>query len=153
VLSKSALSALSWMTLFVATEGVETVFRMKAALYFILAAEQQQGASPFGNILFPMLLMFVMMYFIMIRPQQKKQKEQRNLIDNLKIGDEVITAGGIHGIVANKSDRTVTVKVHDGVKIKFEKSSVTQVYKSKDKDGESTEVEAEVIEEESADKE
>ena len=96
--------------------------------------------------------MLVMMYFIMIRPQQKKQKEQKDLINNLKIGDEIITAGGIHGIVVNKSDRTVTVKVQDGVKIKFEKSSVTQVFKSKNKDEESTEIEAEVIEEESTDK-
>lgn len=99
-----------------------------------------------GGFLIPMLLMLVMMYFVMIRPQQKKQKEQTKLIDNLKIGDEVITAGGIHGIVSNKSDRTVTVKVQDGVKIKFEKSSVTQVF-GKDKGGAATEVEAEVVEE------
>ncbi len=72
------------------------------------------------------------------------------MLGSLKIGDEIITAGGIHGIVSNKSDRTVTVKVQDGVKIKFEKSSVTQVFKSKDKGGKSTEVEAEVIEEEAS---
>lgn len=95
----------------------------------------------------PMLLMLVMMYFIMIRPQRKKQKELATMLDSLKIGDEVITAGGIHGIVANKSDRTVTVKVQDGVKIKFEKASVTQVF-SKEKGGNATEVEAEVVDEE-----
>ncbi len=125
---------------------------MNAQLYIILAADPPEGGSPFGGIMVPMILMLVMMYFIMIRPQQKKQKAQRDLIDNLKIGDEIVTAGGIHGIVANKSDLTVTVKVQDGVKIKFEKSSVTQVYKSKDKGEDSTEVEAEVIEEDSADK-
>ena len=117
---------------------------------YILAADPQQGTSPFGSMLFPMVLMFVMMYFIMIRPQQKKAKEQRDMLDNLKIGDEIITAGGIHGIVANKSDRTVTVKVHDGVKIKFEKSSVTQVYKSKGKGGETEDDEAGETEEEEA---
>lgn len=120
---------------------------MNAQFYTILAADPAPGASPFGGIMIPMMLMLVMMYFVMIRPQQKKQKEQANMIDNLKIGDEIITAGGVHGIVANKSDRTVTVKVQDGVKIKFEKASVTQVFKSKDKGGKSTEVEAEVIEE------
>ena len=98
----------------------------------------------------PMILMLVMMYFVMIRPQQKKQKEQASMIDNLKIGDEIITAGGVHGIVSNKSDRTVTVKVQDGVKIKFEKASVTQVFKSKDKGEKATEVEAEVVEEDSS---
>jgi len=95
-----------------------------------------------------MMLMMVIMYFVMIRPQQKKQKEQQNMISSLKIGDEIVTSGGIHGVVANKTDRTVTVKVQDGVKIKFEKASVTQVFKSKG--GESKEVEAEVIEEESS---
>jgi preprotein translocase subunit YajC len=134
----------------VATEGADQEIRMNALPYILLQAEQQEGGSPFGGIMIPMLLMLVMMYFIMIRPQQKKQKEQKNLIDGLKIGDEIITAGGIHGIVANKSDRTVTVKVQDGVKIKFEKASVTQVFKSKDTGEDSTEVEAEVIEEESS---
>lgn len=123
---------------------------MKTLIFTILAADPQQEGNPLGGILIPMMLMLVMMYFVMIRPQQKKQKEQKTLIDSLKIGDEVITAGGIHGIVANKSDRTVTVKVQDGVKIKFEKSSVTQVFKSKDKEKNSTEVEAEVIEEKSS---
>lgn len=125
---------------------------MNVQLFTILAADPAPASSPMGNIFVPMMLMLVMMYFVMIRPQQKKAKEQKSLIDNLKIGDEIITAGGMHGIVANKSDRTVTVKVQDGVKIKFEKSSVTQVFKSKEnKKGEdSTEVEAEVIEEESS---
>ncbi|NOY01071.1 MAG: preprotein translocase subunit YajC [Verrucomicrobia bacterium] len=127
---------------------------MNTLFLTILAADAPQESSPFGGILIPMVLMLVMMYFVMIRPQQKKQKEQTSMLDSLKIGDEIITAGGIHGIVSNKSDRTVTVKVQDGVKIKFEKSSVTQVFKSKDKGGKSTEVEAEVIEEEaSSDKE
>ncbi len=118
---------------------------MNEQLYTILAADPPQGGSPMGFMIPMLLLLLVMMYFIMIRPQQKKQKEQAAMISNLKIGDEVITAGGIHGIVANKSDRTVTVKVQDGVKIKFEKASVTQVF-SKDKGGKATEVEAEVVE-------
>ena len=123
---------------------------MNSQIFIILAADEAPAASPFGGIMIPMILMLVMMYFVMIRPQQKKQKEQASLIDNLKIGDEIITAGGIHGIVSNKSDRTVTVKVQDGVEIKFEKSSVTQVFKSKDKGEKATEVEAEVIEEDSS---
>ncbi|MCF6311673.1 MAG: preprotein translocase subunit YajC [Verrucomicrobiales bacterium] len=121
---------------------------MNTQIYTILAADAAPAANPMGGMMIPMVLLLVMMYFVMIRPQQKKAKEQTKMIDGLKIGDEVITAGGIHGIVTNKSDRTVTVKVQDGVKIKFEKASVTQVFsKDKDKGGKATEVEAEVIEE------
>ncbi len=120
---------------------------MNTQIYTILAADAAPTSTPFGGgMMIPMVLLLVMMYFVMIRPQQKKQKAQTKMVDGIKIGDEVITAGGIHGIVANKSDRTVTVKVQDGVKIKFEKASVTQVF-SKDKGGAATEVEAEVVEE------
>ncbi len=121
---------------------------MNTQFYTILAADA--APNPMGGMMIPMVLLLVIMYFVMIRPQQKKQKEQAKMIDELKIGDEVITAGGIHGIVSNKSDRTVTVKVQDGVKIKFEKASVTQVFskdKGKGKGGKTTEVEAEIVEE------
>lgn len=127
---------------------------MNTQFYTILAADAAPSINPMGGMMIPMVLLLVMMYFVMIRPQQKKQKQQAKMVDELKIGDEVITAGGIHGIVSNKSDRTVTVKVQDGVKIKFEKSSVTQVFsKDKGKGGKTTEVEAEIVEEkESSDK-
>lgn len=134
------------MTLFVVTVGSETEVEMNTQIYTILAAEAAPPAGFMGGMMIPMVLLLVMMYFVMIRPQQKKQKEQTKMVDGIKIGDEVITAGGIHGIVANKSDRTVTVKVQDGVKIKFEKASVTQVF-SKDKGDSATEIEAEVVEE------
>ena len=73
-------------------------------------------------------LMLVMMYFVMIRPQQKRAKEHKQRIESLKIGSKVISAGGIHGLVTNLSDKTVTVKVSDNSKIKFEKASITQVF-------------------------
>ncbi len=77
--------------------------------------------------------MFVIMYFVMIRPQQKRAKEHRQRVESLKIGSKVISAGGIHGLVTNVSDKTVTVKVSDNCKIKFEKASISQVFGS-DKD-------------------
>ncbi len=79
------------------------------------------------SFLVPMVLMFVMLYFLLIRPQRKRQAELQKQIDGMKVGDAVVTAGGIHGIVSNKADTTVTVKVADNVKIRFDKSSVAKV--------------------------
>lgn len=78
------------------------------------------------------ILMFVVMYFLMIRPQQKRAREQKERVDSLKKGSKVISAGGIHGLVTNVSDKTVTVKVSDNTKMKFEKASITQVFGGKD---------------------
>ena len=77
-----------------------------------------------------MTLIFVMMYFVMIRPQKKRQMEQQRLINALKTGDRVVTNAGIHGLISNVKDSTVIVKVADNVKIEMEKSAVTTVLKS-----------------------
>ena len=102
--------------------------------FSILLAQESAPAPANPNSLggmFPMLLlMMVMFYFVLIRPQRKQQKELEALRGNLKIGDDVVTAGGIHGRVTNKTDRTVTVKVSDNTKIKFEKSAISQVFPS-----------------------
>jgi preprotein translocase subunit YajC len=65
----------------------------------------------------------------MIRPQSKRQKEQQRLIAALKTGDRVVTAAGIHGMITNVKETTVTVKVADNVKIEMEKSAVSNVLK------------------------
>lgn len=83
-----------------------------------------------GQMLVPMILIMVMFYFVLIRPQRKQQKAMETLRNNLKIGDDIITAGGIHGRVTNKSDKTVTVKVAENTKMKFEKSAIAQVFPS-----------------------
>ena len=69
------------------------------------------------------------MYFVLFRPQMRRQKEQRRLISSLKTGDRVVTSAGIHGMITNVKDTTVTVKVADNVKIEMEKSAVTTVLK------------------------
>ena len=69
------------------------------------------------------------MYFVLFRPQMRRQKEQRRLISSLKTGDRVVTSAGIHGMVTNVKETTVTVKVADNVKIEMEKSAVTNVVK------------------------
>jgi len=69
------------------------------------------------------------MYFMLFRPQKKRQQEQQRLISALKTGDKVVTNAGIHGLIANVKDTTVMLKVADNVKIEVEKSAVTNVVK------------------------
>nr|WP_230404488.1 preprotein translocase subunit YajC [Undibacterium sp. LX40W] len=73
----------------------------------------------------PLLLMFVVLYFVMIRPQMKRQKEQKAMIDALSKGDEVVTAGGIVGKVNKVSDAFVTIEVSNGTEMHVQKSAVT----------------------------
>lgn len=87
----------------------------------------QGGMGGLGGMLPMMILMFVVFYFVLIRPQRKRQKEAQLMLDNMRIGDAVVSAGGIHGIVTNKTDTTVTVRVAQGVKIRFDKASITKV--------------------------
>ena len=68
----------------------------------------QEGASGFGAFV-PIILMFVIFYFLLIRPQQKRQKEQRTMISNLKKGDRIITSGGLHGRITGLDDTTLTL--------------------------------------------
>ncbi|MEY2526701.1 MAG: preprotein translocase subunit YajC, partial [Verrucomicrobiota bacterium] len=78
----------------------------------------------------PFIFIFVIMYFVMIRPQTKRQQEQKRLVSSLKTGDRVVTNAGIHGLISNVKDTTVIVKVADNVKIEMEKSAIANVLKS-----------------------
>ena len=85
----------------------------------------QPGASGAGGFSFiPLILMFVIFYFLLIRPQQKKNKLQREMIANLKKGDRVITSGGIHGRITSVDDSTVTVEIADRVRVKVVRANV-----------------------------
>ena len=75
----------------------------------------------------PMLLVFVIFCFLLIRPQSRQQKKIREMVSNLKTGDEVITTSGIHGRVTAIVDNVVTLEITNNVRIKLEKSSVGQV--------------------------
>lgn len=93
---------------------------------YAMAPSAQQGASGVGQFSpFIMILAIIaIFYFLLIRPQQKKQKDHRQMIDSLEKGDEVVTAGGIHGTVAKVKDDVVFVEVSEQVKLKISKSSV-----------------------------
>jgi preprotein translocase subunit YajC len=75
----------------------------------------------------PLLLMFVVLYFVMIRPQMKKQKEHRAMIEALAKGDEVVTAGGLLGRVSKIGDGFIGVELAEGVEVQMQRASVVQV--------------------------
>ena len=81
------------------------------------------GFSP----LIPMILMFIIFYFLLIRPQQKKNKEHRQMIENLKKGDRIITGGGLHGRITGLSDTTLTVEISEKVRVKVNRSSIASL--------------------------
>ena len=72
-----------------------------------------------------MVAMFGILYFFMIRPQQKKAKDQKKFTEEIKKGDYVVTIGGVHGRVAEVEDDTIIVEVERGVRIRFSKSAVS----------------------------
>jgi preprotein translocase subunit YajC len=73
----------------------------------------------------PIILMFVVLYFLMIRPQMKRQKEQKSMMDALAKGDEVVTAGGILGKVTKVTDGYVTLEIANGTEIIVQKSAIS----------------------------
>jgi preprotein translocase subunit YajC len=91
------------------------------------AYAQAAGAAPESSLMsfLPIILMFVVLYFVMIRPQMKRQKEQKAMLDALAKGDEVITAGGIAGKVTKVADAFVSVEISNGVEMQVQKSAVT----------------------------
>lgn len=108
-----------------------------STLHTILAqAAPAGGTSPGSNILggpIPMMvLMFVIMYFLLIRPQRQRQKAIELLISNVKVGDHIILNGGEHGIITSVKDKTIMVKVADNVKVEYERSAIGSVTKKSD---------------------
>ncbi len=86
-----------------------------------------QAAGPFGSFgsLIPLVLIIVVFYFFMIRPQIKKQKDQKTFANDLKKGDKIITTAGIHGKIAEVAETTLLIETEGGGKIRFNKSAVS----------------------------
>ncbi len=94
------------------------------------AAAQATGGATSGNALMqmaPLVLIFVVFYFLLIRPQARKAKEHKAMIGALGAGDEIVTGGGILGKVAEVSDQFLVVEVAEGVRVKVQRHTVTQV--------------------------
>jgi preprotein translocase subunit YajC len=96
--------------------------------FMIAQAAPAAGQAPNPIMTFlPLILLFVVFYFLMIRPQMKRQKEHRNMVAALSKGDEVVTNGGIAGKVEEVGESFITVEIAPNVKIKLQKGAVQQV--------------------------
>jgi len=104
---------------------------------FIIAMAPPQGGSGDGGLM-STIIMFALIigifYFLILRPQQKRQKEREKLLESVKKGDKVITGGGLHGTVSGVEEKTLLIQVSENVKMKFERSAVTTIVKESDGD-------------------
>jgi preprotein translocase subunit YajC len=87
------------------------------------------GAAGFASFI-PLILMFVIFYFLLIRPQQKRNKEHRGMISNLKKGDRIVTSGGLHGRITGMDETTLTVEIADKVRVKINRGNVSGIIQS-----------------------
>lgn len=130
-LAPFAILAIASLTLAISALADGEVSALPAGSVAAAGAPQQPGM--FGMMV-PFVAMFAILYFLMIRPQQKKVKEQQSMLESLKHGDEVLTTSGILGTITGITDKVVTVEVADDVRVKMMKSQVAQVLKGSVKD-------------------
>lgn len=90
---------------------------------------QTQVVNPLAQ-LFPLLLIFVIFYFLLIRPQRMKEKGHQKTLAALSKNDEIVTSGGIHGTIVNVKEKTIILRIDDNVKIELEKNCVAYVKKA-----------------------
>ncbi len=98
---------------------------MKSIIIAMAPAQQGQGGGEIYSTVLMFGIIIAIFYFMIVRPQQKKQKERQAMLDAVKKGDKVITAGGIHGTVVGLEEKNVLVEIADNVKVKVEKSHLT----------------------------
>ncbi|MCR8655739.1 preprotein translocase subunit YajC [Paenibacillus endoradicis] len=95
-----------------------------------LAAAAGAGGGNIWTIIGPFILMFVVFYFLLIRPQQKKQKTRNLMLNQVKKGDKIVTIGGLHGTIAEITDDVVVLRVNDTTKLTFDRSAISTVSQS-----------------------
>lgn len=96
--------------------------------FFIASAYAQDAAQPGGLMSFlPLIIIFVIFYFLLIRPQMKRAKEHRKLVSELKSGDEVVTNGGLLGRIRDVGESFVTLEVAEGVQLKVQRQAIANV--------------------------
>lgn len=88
---------------------------------------QAEGATGWLASAFPFIIMIAVFYFVLIRPQQQQQKQRREMLDNVKVGDEVVTIGGIHGEIVGLTDEEVDLRVADKVDLRINRQGIGQV--------------------------
>lgn len=101
---------------------------------FLSAEEGTTGAIGYLYTYGPLVLMFVVLYFLLIRPQQKRQKTRSSMLGGLKKGDKVVTIGGLHGTIVEITDDICVLRVNDVTKLTFDRSAVNAVAQSTSKE-------------------
>ena len=96
-------------------------------LLFAMGQGDEGGSGSLVSTLIMFGAIFLIFYFMIIRPQQKKAKERNKLLSNLEKGDKIITSGGVHGIIAGLDEKTALLQVSDNLKMKVERSAITTV--------------------------
>ncbi len=110
-----------------------SIFYMTVFTFLTLAQAKAPASAPSPDLfgmLVPFLCLGVIFYFLIIRPQKKKQTDHAKLVAAVKTGDEVITAGGLHGRIANVKETSVILKIAENTKIEVEKGSIDRVKKA-----------------------
>lgn len=100
----------------------------------IAAASATNQANPLAALI-PFIPILIIFYFLLIRPQQKKQKEFQKMLGQLKKNDKVVTVGGIHGVILGVKEHAITVKIADNVKVEMDKSGVARVVGTDSEEG------------------
>jgi len=106
-----------------------------------MAPQGQSGAGGGGNMISTFVMfgaIFLIFYFMIIRPQQKRAKEREKLLSSIQKGDKVITSGGMHGVVAGVEEKTVLLQVTETVKVKMERSAIGTILNRDGKDTKET---------------
>lgn len=98
----------------------------------LIAMGGQPGGDGGGGLMSTLIMfgaIFLIFYFMIIRPQQKRAKERDKMLSNMEKGDKIITNGGIHGVISGLDEKTALIQISDNVKIKVERSAITSVSK------------------------
>lgn len=95
-------------------------------------APQGDGGGGFMSTIIMFGAIFLIFYFMIIRPQQKRAKEREKMLSNMQKGDRVVTSGGLHGTIAGIDEKTVLLNVGDNVKLKFERTAISTILSSKE---------------------
>jgi preprotein translocase subunit YajC len=102
---------------------------MRSAILAMAPAQGGQGGGDFMTTILMFAVIIAIFYFMILRPQQKRQKERQKLLESMKKGDRVVTAGGLHGTIVGIEDKTLLLQIAENVKVKVERSSISVVNK------------------------
>ena len=106
--------------------------RMETLVFALSGSGTGEGGPSMLTSFIPILLIFVIFYFLLIRPQQKKQKQHQEMVKAVKKGDRIVTNGGIYGTVADVKEQMIVLRIADNVKIELVKGSIATVIAQKE---------------------